>query len=130
MTGLARKTVILLLCGGALVLGGATLSIFGHSNTAKATASTAIVIGIIVVRLAGPKSRWLGTAHSGVRQRTKWNWIDWSEAAAYVAAALAFIATMIAAANNIFDDRLTYTLLATVGVATAFYFCRRVFRPL
>jgi hypothetical protein len=63
-----------------------------------------------------------------VRARAEWSWIDRSEAAAYVAAALALIATFIAAANKIFDDRLTFALLVTIFVATVFYIWRRLLR--
>jgi hypothetical protein len=123
MAWLQLRRILLLPCGIALLIGCA-LSIFGHTHSFKIVGTILIVIGMVGLRLSGP-----GTVRRRIyAARAEWSWSDRFEAAAYVAAALALVATFIAAADKIFDDRLTYTLLATITLATVFYICRRLLR--
>lgn len=125
---LERKTIFFLLGGGTLLLTGAALSVFARSGPIKLASAIAIIAGLAVARLAGSESRWLGTRLSGQSKTRSWSWVDKSEAIAYFAAILLFVLVVVAALNNLFDDRLTYTFTGAMVIATAFWFRRRVLR--
>jgi hypothetical protein len=129
MQKLSRKTVIFLLIGGGMLLAGAALSLLhGHAEI-RIISNIAIILGIVVASLSGFNSKWDGTVRrGGLELSAKSGLVDKLEMCAYAAAALMFVATVVAAGNGIFNNALTYTFLATVMVATAFWFWRRVFR--
>jgi hypothetical protein len=129
MQKLSHKTMIFLLVGGGIFLAGAALSLDDRSREIRIVSSIAIILGLVIARFSGFKSEWSGTVHRrGFGLSAQSGLVDKLEMCAYLAAALASVTTVIAAMRGIFNDALTYTLLATVMVATVFWFWRRVFR--
>ena len=129
MKKVGRKTTIFLLIGGGMLLAGAALSLLHDHIEIRVISNIAIVLGIVIASLSGFNSRWTGTLHGdGQGLSAKSRLIDKLEICAYLAAALMLIVVIVAATHGVFNDALTYTFVASVIVATVFWFWRRVFR--
>jgi hypothetical protein len=129
MQKLGRKTTIFLLIGGGMLLAGAALSLLHDHAEIRIISNIAVILGIVITSLSGFNSKWGGTVRRGRSEPSaKSGLVDKLEMCAYMAAALMFVITDVAATHGIFNDALTYTFMATVMVATVFWFWRRVFR--